>query len=1337
MVLDYKFYNDYYLSDGVYSDEYILEHWNAQGKTSGFFQNPDIALEFLLQDSGLPNNFDVFTYMDINRDVADASRWPFEAILHYLNFGLGEGRQYRYDIIPNELKEKPAEMEVAAIPAEDLKEVVNPSFRLLTDEERDSWVAVGLDRFSNLSIDDFLESHPRRAATLGSFNLASYIVNNPDIAEAAQGNPLLSALHYLDFGLEEGRNARPEWLDPAFIWSFYNVKVSQADTLEAILSKLREKSHGADELYFFNETEWAKYHGIDTFYFLPYFDHEYYRCFMPGDGSLKADRWTCLRHFWSTGRFVPSDISYEMRFDPEHYLSGRQEAASTQPHAGSAAVVEVFNEWLREGINRNESPNMLAWLRASVDMSPPENFDAVLREYARCAGLASETQINVAAHMLNSGSTAILKLSRYDTSVGLLLAKIADRYSMSGNERLADCIYKSIVSAYPELTSALQHQSDQLDRAGFKGSATALREIEVNRGVQNIWTYLTLSEGYEALGRPDEAASILRKACKIFPGDIHLRERRRARARQSFEGLWGSAPSLALEEGYSRTQAVIADALREYTEERVLPVTRSADIKRVAIVANYDIAQCKLYRVNQKLLQLKAAGFEAKSYNYSTEIEDFVKALGSFDAVIFFRVPAFPRVIDAITLANNFGLPTYYDIDDLIFDGDNFPPALSTYAGTISSREHAEIACGVPMFAFAMSLCKFGIVSTNALVPLVAQHVQSGEVFVHRNALGIEHTDAIAQVSAKPRSDGKFRVFYGSGTKAHKEDFYSILEPALVRLVETHGDRVEIYLMGYFEWSKPLLAIRNNITIMQPVWDVDLYWGIVSQMDVNLAVLAPSLANDCKSEIKWLEAAMFGIPSVVSATQVFLDVVRHGETGFICNSTDDFFEALDQLLKDPSLRLRIGNAARETVVKSYSVEALSRNLTHILHAGQAQKKARLLAVNVFYPPQAIGGATRVVHNNVLDLLEKYGDEFDIDVICTLEGGTQPYSVETYSLEGVRVFAITAPLSPDIDRVALNEKMAEAFGSCLDVVEPDLIHFHCVQRLTAATVNLAHERKIPYVITVHDGWWISDYQFMVDSTDLPQLYQYQSPIDLLRDGRTEMNERAQQLRRPLANAQRILSISDAFTRIYREAGVQNVITVKNGLPALRPVAKKPSPRGKVRIAHIGGVERHKGFHLVKYALMSSDFSNLELIVVDATLEAGVSRSETWGGTIVRYRGRSRQDQVSELYAEIDVLLAPSVWPEGFGLVAREALACGCWVVASDRGAVGDDVVPGQNGFVIDVETVGPIKAVLEAINADPETYMRSPEYKSTLRSSTDQAEELVKIYREILTTHIPL
>ena len=122
---------------------------------------------------------------------------------------------------------------------------------------------------------------------------------------------------------------------------------------------------------------------------------------------------------------------------------------------------------------------------------------------------------------------------------------------------------------------------------------------------------------------------------------------------------------------------------------------------------------------------------------------------------------------------------------------------------------------------------------------------------------------------------------------------------------------------------------------------------------------------------------------------------------------------------------------------------------------------------------------------------------------------------------------------------------------------------------------------------------------------------------------------------------------------------------------------------------------------------------------------------WGETPVRVTARRKQDGMTELYADIDVLFAPSLWPESFGLVTREALAAGCWVVASDRGAIGDPVEEGVNGHIVSVDDLTGLIDVIRRIDADPARYLVPPPSGRAMRTCRDQAEDLAAVYREVV------
>jgi glycosyltransferase involved in cell wall biosynthesis len=70
-----------------------------------------------------------------------------------------------------------------------------------------------------------------------------------------------------------------------------------------------------------------------------------------------------------------------------------------------------------------------------------------------------------------------------------------------------------------------------------------------------------------------------------------------------------------------------------------------------------------------------------------------------------------------------------------------------------------------------------------------------------------------------------------------------------------------------------------------------------------------------------------------------------------------------------------------------------------------------------------------------------------------------------------------------------------------------------------------------------------------------------------------------------------------------------------------------------------------------------------------------------GEDVEVRGECDQEQKTELLAGAAALLFPIQWPEPFGLVMTEAMACGTPVVAWRNGSVPEVVADGVTGVVV--------------------------------------------------------
>ena len=139
------------------------------------------------------------------------------------------------------------------------------------------------------------------------------------------------------------------------------------------------------------------------------------------------------------------------------------------------------------------------------------------------------------------------------------------------------------------------------------------------------------------------------------------------------------------------------------------------------------------------------------------------------------------------------------------------------------------------------------------------------------------------------------------------------------------------------------------------------------------------------------------------------------------------------------------------------------------------------------------------------------------------------------------------------------------------------------------------------------------------------------------------------------------------------------------------------------------------------------------MIDDAVEHGETVTLRWGGTAVTLLARFPQAAIAQLFASFDVLLAPSVWPESYGLVTREADFYGKWIVASHLGGIGVEVEEGRTGFKVDVTRTDDLARVLGMMNDDVRRFKRRPARATPIRSADDQARELVAIYRGLRRT----
>lgn len=160
----------------------------------------------------------------------------------------------------------------------------------------------------------------------------------------------------------------------------------------------------------------------------------------------------------------------------------------------------------------------------------------------------------------------------------------------------------------------------------------------------------------------------------------------------------------------------------------------------------------------------------------------------------------------------------------------------------------------------------------------------------------------------------------------------------------------------------------------------------------------------------------------------------------------------------------------------------------------------------------------------------------------------------------------------------------------------------------------------------------------------------------------------------------------------------VTVIRNGVDTtyFSPDPEQAAPPGRrLRLLYVGKRSRRKGFDLVS-DLLRQHADTVELTVVGTGAEPGMELDG------VAELGRLTLPELRTAYRAADFLLFPSRL-EGFGLVAAEAMACGCPVLCIDGGAVAEVISAPEGGIAVSINDLPDLLPRALALREDRTRY----------------------------------
>jgi glycosyltransferase involved in cell wall biosynthesis len=298
------------------------------------------------------------------------------------------------------------------------------------------------------------------------------------------------------------------------------------------------------------------------------------------------------------------------------------------------------------------------------------------------------------------------------------------------------------------------------------------------------------------------------------------------------------------------------------------------------------------------------------------------------DVVVIWRATWRPALEAAVKAWRKRGATILCDVDDLIFDPLLADPMMIDgirSMGLVSvdvSRTFAAMRrtimladeCLAPTDPLADALRTCGRPVT--VLPNTFDHA------IHRTG-----REAVRRRRAAP-GDGLVRIGYASGSRTHQRDF-AVAADALAavmrgrpacRLVLFREPRRGTPLLDVHEF--PSLAGLESRIEWRPLVPLERLPEELARFDINLAPLeVGNVFCEAKSELKYFEAALVGVPTIASPTSPLRKAISHDETGLLATTPTEWRDRLDRLVVDAALRTRLGQAAHNHVLRYYDPDS--------------------------------------------------------------------------------------------------------------------------------------------------------------------------------------------------------------------------------------------------------------------------------------------------------------------------------------------------------------------------------------------------------------------------------
>lgn len=339
---------------------------------------------------------------------------------------------------------------------------------------------------------------------------------------------------------------------------------------------------------------------------------------------------------------------------------------------------------------------------------------------------------------------------------------------------------------------------------------------------------------------------------------------------------------------------------------------------------------CGHYRIVQplyKMLQQEKANILTIHPGNGEDLEFVAQKIIESDIIVFQR-PADDRWLNFLKVAQKNGKIIVVDYDDNPFETSPLNPSYQYY-GVKEYRyrwpdgkedmlwENGKAGFDIEANItrrdyFRAAFKRADLVTTTT--PILQKELQK----INKNTAVLPNVIDFDLFEKADMVKKEIRIGWQGGF-SHYEDLYMIV-PAIKKIVAKYPN-VKFVFFGDMRFKNlfkdiPEDRIEAHHWVQRVAYNYKL---ALLNLDIGLCPVIDNTFNRCKSSIKYLEYSALGIPSIASNIPPYSPDIVDGETGLLV-SEKGWFNAMELLIEDKKLRLKMGESAYQNAYKNHNAD---------------------------------------------------------------------------------------------------------------------------------------------------------------------------------------------------------------------------------------------------------------------------------------------------------------------------------------------------------------------------------------------------------------------------------